>query len=491
MEKPASNPVHLQLSPLTDKEFAGFQKLIYEWAGIHMNESKKALVSGRLMKRLRHYNISTFSDYLRIVKGSEFPEEKQIMINLLTTNETYFFREPKHFDWLRQKIRTRNTAEKFRLWSAASSSGQEAYTIAMVIAEEMGPHGWEILGSDISERALSVAINATYPIEQASQIPERYLKRFCLKGVRESEGKFCIRPEILQNIRFFRVNLNEALPQNFGLSMPALIFLGLVPLVTRVGLFRLDRWWAVAWFVGVVGGAVIFGERWVRATDPFEVFAERIATLSPWQRVDGVLHLVNPLRHACTAATPRGTAAVTATLLGITAYDSFTSTTIWVGWVQTSSLPRTVWGTLGLLGMTLLVGGAFALAARATAAGWTDRLAASLVPIVVGYNVAHYLSLLVLEGQRTAILASDPLGLGWNVFGTAELGVNTGIFDYPQTVAVIQLCAIVLGHLLGVLIAHDRSLVALNGRRVVAGQLPMLVLMVGYTVAGLVLLFSP
>ncbi|MBX3721704.1 MAG: SAM-dependent methyltransferase [Turneriella sp.] len=217
MEKPASTPVHLQLSPLTDKEFAGFQKLIYEWAGIHMNESKKALVSGRLMKRLRHYNISTFSDYLRIVKGSEFPEEKQIMINLLTTNETYFFREPKHFDWLRQKIRTRNTAEKFRLWSAASSSGQEAYTIAMVIAEEMGPHGWEILGSDISERALSVAINATYPIEQAAQIPERYLKRFCLKGVRESEGKFCIRPEILQNIRFFRVNLNEALPQNFGL----------------------------------------------------------------------------------------------------------------------------------------------------------------------------------------------------------------------------------------------------------------------------------
>lgn len=251
------------------------------------------------------------------------------------------------------------------------------------------------------------------------------------------------------------------------------------------------RWWALAWFVGVVGGAVIFGERWVRATDPFEVFAERIATLSPWQRVDGVLHLVNPLRHACTAATPRGTAAVTATLLGITAYDSFTSTTIWVGWVQTSSLPRTVWGTLGLLGMTLLVGGAFALAARATAAGWTDRLAASLVPIVVGYNFAHYLSLLVLEGQRTAILASDPLGLGWNVFGTAELGVNTGIFDYPQTVAVIQLCAIVLGHLLGVLIAHDRSLVALNGRRVVVGQLPMLVLMVGYTVAGLVLLFSP
>ncbi|HVK45576.1 MAG TPA: hypothetical protein VM429_11805, partial [Micropruina sp.] len=130
-------------------------------------------------------------------------------------------------------------------------------------------------------------------------------------------------------------------------------------------------------------------------------------------------------------------------------------------------------------------------ASRLTAAGWTDRLAASLIPIVVGYNMAHYLSLLVLEGQRTVILASDPLGMGWNVFGTAELGVHTGIFDYPDVVAVIQLAAIVVGHLLGVLIAHERSLVALDGRRVVRGQLPMLVLMVGYTCVGLVLLFSP
>ena len=251
------------------------------------------------------------------------------------------------------------------------------------------------------------------------------------------------------------------------------------------------RWWTVAWLVVVLGGALLFGERWVAASDPFEVFAERIATVSPWQRIGDTIHLVDPLRHASTAHTPRGTAWVGCTLLGITAYDSFTNTTGWVGWVQTSPLPRELWGTAGLLGITLLVGGTFALASAATARGWADRLAASLVPIVVGYNVAHYLSLLVLEGQRTAILASDPLGLGWNVFGTAELGVDTGIFDHPETVALIQLGAIVLGHLLGVLIAHDRSLVALDGRRVVRGQLPMLLLMVFYTCAGLLLLFSP
>ncbi len=251
------------------------------------------------------------------------------------------------------------------------------------------------------------------------------------------------------------------------------------------------RLWAVLWFVAVVGGALLVGPRWVAAADPFEVFAERIATLSPWQRIGDTIHLVNPLRHCCTARVPRGAAAVTATLLGITAFDSFTNTSVWVGWVQSSTLPRELWGTMGLLGMTALVAGSFALAAYGTARGWTDRLAVSLVPIVVGYNLAHYLSLLVLEGQRTAILASDPLGRGWNVFGTAELGVNTGIFDYPDVVAVLQLALIVLAHLLGVLVAHDRSLVALQGDRIVRGQVPMLLLMIGYTCSGLLLLFSP
>ncbi|MFT3861211.1 hypothetical protein [Micropruina sp.] len=251
------------------------------------------------------------------------------------------------------------------------------------------------------------------------------------------------------------------------------------------------RWWMIAWLVLTLGGALLFGERWIAATDPFEVFAERIATLSPWQCIDGVIHLVNPLRHAATEVVPRGAAWVNCTLLGITAYDSFTNITGWVGWVQTSTLPREIWGTAGLIGMTLLVGAAFALAARATATGWSDTASSSLVPIVVGYSFAHYLSLLVLEGQRTAILASDPLGLGWNVFGTAELGVNTGIFDYPEVVAVIQLTAIVVGHLLGVLLAHDESLAVLPTHRVIIGQLPMLVLMIGYTCAGLLLLFSP
>lgn len=201
---------------LSDEEFAEFQRLIHQWAGIHMNDTKKALITGRLLKRLRHHALSTYSEYLKIVKAPENREERQIMINLLTTNETYFFREPKHFEWLRTKIRARRAGEKFRVWSAACSSGEEIYSLAMVLADELGFEGWEILGSDISERMLSVALEAAYPLEEVQQIPEGYRKRFCLKGIQQSAGTFCIRPELLRQVHFYHLNLIETLPAELG-----------------------------------------------------------------------------------------------------------------------------------------------------------------------------------------------------------------------------------------------------------------------------------
>lgn len=208
-----------QLIPLTDTEFSAIQKLIYQWAGIHMTDAKKALVSGRLMKRLRHYNLTSYTGYLSVVNNPDNQDERQIMINLLTTNETYFFREPKHFQWLRERA-SLNTSGNFRVWSAACSAGQEVYTIAMVLAEARGmgaKDSWEVVGSDISEKTLAQAISATYPIEQAAQIPEPLLKRYCLKGVRGEAGKFRISPDLTAMTGFFRVNLIEALPQNLGL----------------------------------------------------------------------------------------------------------------------------------------------------------------------------------------------------------------------------------------------------------------------------------
>jgi len=245
----------------------------------------------------------------------------------------------------------------------------------------------------------------------------------------------------------------------------------------------------------VIGGTVLFGRRWVAAADPFQAYAVLVSRASPWQRVDGVVHLVNPLRHLSTARTPAGTWAVVAVLLGGTAFDGFTSTSWWVRTTQSSGLPRELWGTLGLLGMVALITLTFALGVRGIGrlrpAGPLNLLAASVIPIVIGYAVAHYLSLLVLEGQRTLINLSDPLGLGWNAFGTAELGISPLWLDTPVVTSTVQLLAIVGGHVIGVLVAHELALRVLPVGRRLTGQVPLLLVMIGYTCGGLLLLFSP
>ncbi|HMY11002.1 MAG TPA: protein-glutamate O-methyltransferase CheR, partial [Turneriella sp.] len=201
---------------LTDAEFAIFQKLIYDWAGIHMPDSKKALVSSRIMKRLRHYGLNSYTDYLRIVRSEDDRGERQMMINLLTTNETYFFREIRHFDWLRERVTAHDRSEPFRVWSAACSSGQEVYSIAMTVADVLGETGWQVIGTDISEHILSQALAATYPLEMAEEIPQHLLKKYCLKGAGSEQGKFCIAPALLKNIRLQRMNLLEHRPGSFG-----------------------------------------------------------------------------------------------------------------------------------------------------------------------------------------------------------------------------------------------------------------------------------
>ncbi|MCA0295010.1 MAG: hypothetical protein LCH96_06785 [Actinobacteria bacterium] len=255
------------------------------------------------------------------------------------------------------------------------------------------------------------------------------------------------------------------------------------------------RWWWVAWVVVVLGGGVLFGGRWVAACDPFEAYARLVSRASAWQGVDGRLALVNPLRNLSTSTSPAGTWAVVTALLGGTAFDGFTGTSWWVRAVQSSTIPRPVWGTLGQLAMLVLVGATFALGVRGLGrlrgSRHLDLLAASVIPIVIGYAFAHYLSLLVLEGQRTLINLSDPLGLGWNVFGTAELGIAQLWLDTPAITAVIQLAAIIGGHVVGVLVAHELSVRVLPARRRVLGQVPLLLVMIGYTCGGLLLLFSP
>lgn len=199
---------------LSDKEFGQFQTMIYEIAGISMSSAKKPLVSGRLAKRVRHHGFESYDEYFRLLTKNGGDGELQMAIDLLTTNETYFFREPKHFAFMREKILpSRKPDRPFRLWSAASSSGEEPYSLAMLLSDVLGEAPWEILASDLSTKVLDKARAGVYPLERAEGIPKNYLTRFCLKGTGSQTGKFMIARELRNRVQFRQINLNESLPK--------------------------------------------------------------------------------------------------------------------------------------------------------------------------------------------------------------------------------------------------------------------------------------
>ncbi len=195
---------------LSDSEFSLFQKMIYDVAGIHLTAVKKTLVSGRLARRVKSLGLPSYGDYFQLLKkpGSK---EMQKAVDLLTTNETFFFREQKHFDFLREQILPQWDGGMRRLWSAASSSGEEAYTLAMVMAEHARFDSWEIVGTDISSRVVEKAQRGHYPIERADNIPRHLLSRYCLKGVGNQDGTFIMSDALRNRIRFCHANLKADL----------------------------------------------------------------------------------------------------------------------------------------------------------------------------------------------------------------------------------------------------------------------------------------
>ncbi|MDS4014408.1 MAG: protein-glutamate O-methyltransferase CheR [Candidatus Accumulibacter sp.] len=195
---------------ITDQEFALFQRLIYRIAGISLSDAKRVLLVGRLGRRLEYYGLATYGEYYRLLSSDEEPNELQKMVDLLTTNETYFFREPQHFDFLRDLVQQEAGAGGlFRIWSGASSSGEEAYSMAMVLAEYCPLRAWEVFGSDISMTVLARAQAGVYSLERISGIPPAFLRKYCLKGVRSQEGKLLIDGRLRQHVRFAQVNLTQ------------------------------------------------------------------------------------------------------------------------------------------------------------------------------------------------------------------------------------------------------------------------------------------
>jgi chemotaxis protein methyltransferase CheR len=202
------------MTAITDVEFGRFQRFIFEAAGITLSPAKKALVSGRLAKRLQVHQLSSFSQYFELLSSDGAAVEAQTAVDLLTTNETYFFREPKHFDLLRRLGKAAaGRAQPFRVCSAASSSGEESYSIAMVLADCLAQTPWDVLGTDISTRVLQRARLGHYPLERTHHIPPAYIKRFCLRGMGEQDGTLLIERELRSRVTFAQVNLNADLPQ--------------------------------------------------------------------------------------------------------------------------------------------------------------------------------------------------------------------------------------------------------------------------------------
>jgi len=198
---------------LSDHEFGLLRDWVHARAGISLSAAKKPLVTSRLLRRLSHHGLHSFGAYYGLITGGGDNPETQIALDLLTTNETYFFREPKHFEFLRERaLPARRPGQPFRVWSAACSSGEEAWSIAMTLADALG-EAWEVTASDLSTRVLAQARNAQYPLERAEHIPRPQLVRHCLKGIGRQAGTFRVGPALRARVRFLQVNLVDTLPE--------------------------------------------------------------------------------------------------------------------------------------------------------------------------------------------------------------------------------------------------------------------------------------
>jgi len=197
----------------SDQEMRLFQQLFYEHVGIHLAESKKPLLCGRLGNRLAELGITRYRDYHELIAAPDAVEERQRAIDLITTNETYFFREPHHFEFMQKEVLPNALPHGFDVWSAACSTGEEPYTIAMLLEALRPGAPWRVVASDISSRVLRYARRGLYPMSRGQKIPQVFLKRHCLKGIGEYQGYFLVERALRERVEFKQINLTEA-PRN-------------------------------------------------------------------------------------------------------------------------------------------------------------------------------------------------------------------------------------------------------------------------------------
>jgi chemotaxis protein methyltransferase CheR len=195
----------------TQEDFTRIRELIHRSAGISLAPGKKDMVYSRLARRLRARQLDCFADYLQLLDGGD-PGEFEAFINALTTNMTSFFREPHHFKILADWLTTLPASRQVSIWSCASSTGEEPYSIAMTAVQALeNPSRVRVLATDIDTNVLSTAAQGIYPIDQLLKIPPEQYKRFFLKGEGSNQGFARARDELTRLVSFRRLNLLDTI----------------------------------------------------------------------------------------------------------------------------------------------------------------------------------------------------------------------------------------------------------------------------------------
>jgi chemotaxis protein methyltransferase CheR len=211
-----------EIAAMSQRNFETLRALFEQETGIHLDNGKKLLVVTRLHARLEALALDSFDDYCALLQLSRSSAERSYMVDALTTHETYFFREAQQFVHLGEITLPALRGRLPRVWSAAASSGEEAYSLAMVLTDKLGPSGSEIYGSDISIPTLETAKRGLYPAKRLDNIPKTYLERFFLKGLGHYTGKILVSAEIRSKPKFVKHNL---MSKNFNHGLFDVIFL--------------------------------------------------------------------------------------------------------------------------------------------------------------------------------------------------------------------------------------------------------------------------
>jgi len=202
---------------ISDKEYREFCSFIYAHCGISLHEGKKEMVKARVGKQIRLKNLSSFKEYFNLVQNDKSEEELINLLNVISTNLTFFFRESKHFDYLKANIIpeiNKNGFRKLRFWSAGCSTGEEPYTLAMVIMDYLntGINDWKILATDLSTKVLNMAKNGIYAQEKLREVPPEMRRKYFQKGMNIQSGFYKVKDNIKEHIHFARLNLMEPFP---------------------------------------------------------------------------------------------------------------------------------------------------------------------------------------------------------------------------------------------------------------------------------------